>query len=195
LIAGIDGAGVGNWWHGSGYCCRLDVFRPLVWYIAMADTIPPRHAIAAEVAMHQQPSSALIKACRIFGLMVVCWLSGTTQSAQAQPVDCAKATATTELNYCSLKEFEAADVKLNEAYRRALADIRESRGDKPYDRKSWEMALQASQKAWIAFRDADCNGLVPMSWGGGTGTTSAVLGCNTTKTELRTKELVAIFNN
>jgi uncharacterized protein YecT (DUF1311 family) len=116
-------------------------------------------------------------------------------TATAQPIDCAKAMATTELNYCSLREFEAADAKLNEAYRRALASIRESRGDKPYDKTSWETALRASQKAWLAFRDADCNGLVPMSWGGGTGTTSAVLGCKTTKTEQRTRELVALFQS
>jgi uncharacterized protein YecT (DUF1311 family) len=111
----------------------------------------------------------------------------------APPVNCDKAMATSELNQCAEQAFQAADAKLNAAYRKALASIRKSGGEKPYDPASWEKALRASQSAWIAYRDADCNGLVPMSWGGGTGTTAAVLGCKTDKTESRTKELTAIY--
>lgn len=110
------------------------------------------------------------------------------------PIDCSKAIATPELNACADLELQAADGKLNAAYRKALAYIEKSGGEKPYDPVSWANALRASQRAWIAFRDADCDGLVPMSWGGGTGTTSAVLYCKTVKTEARTTELIAIYD-
>ncbi len=108
-------------------------------------------------------------------------------------IACDKAVTTQDLNLCSERELQVADAKLNVAYKKALAEIRKSENAKPYDPASWEKALRASQHAWIAFRDADCNGLVPMSWTGGTGTTGAVLGCKIEKTEARTKELLAMI--
>lgn len=111
------------------------------------------------------------------------------------PIDCANATSTVEMNFCAEKDYNAADAKLNDAYSRALAHIAQNGGEKPYDAKSWEDALRASQRAWVAFRDADCKGLVPMSWGGGTGTTSAILGCMHSKTEARIKELNELYES
>jgi uncharacterized protein YecT (DUF1311 family) len=126
-------------------------------------------------------------------------LAGTLIAALAHPaaaddpkIRCDKAVTTVELNVCSERSYQAADAKLNAAYRKALAFIKASAAEKPYDPASWEKALRTSQTAWIAFREADCKGLVPMSWGGGTGTTSAVLGCMTEKTEQRTAELLAM---
>ena len=104
-------------------------------------------------------------------------------------VDCENASTTVEMNICSDEDFKAADAKLNATYKKVLAQIAASDLEKPYDRASWDEALRASQRAWVAFRDADCKGAVPMEWSGGTGTTSAVLGCMTAKTETRTKEL------
>jgi uncharacterized protein YecT (DUF1311 family) len=124
-------------------------------------------------------------------------LAGTLVSASApafadRHVVCDRAVSTYELNICSDRAFQAADAKLNAAYAEALDVIRRSDQDKPYDPDAWEKALRVSQRAWVAFRDADCRDLVPMSWSGGTGTTSAVLGCMTTMTEARTKQLRTI---
>ena len=117
-------------------------------------------------------------------------LFGVVPALAAEPdVDCDKAMSTPELNQCADATLQAADAKLNAMYQKALAVIRKTKSEQPYDRKSWEEALKVSQRAWLAYRDADCDGLVPMSWGGGTGTTSAVLWCKTEKTETRTKEL------
>jgi uncharacterized protein YecT (DUF1311 family) len=109
-------------------------------------------------------------------------------------IDCSKATANAELNACAERQVNKADAKLNDAYQKALAYIAKTDGDKPYDAKSWADALRTSQRAWIAYRDADCNGLIPMSWGGGTGAMGAVLGCMQTKTEARTKELETVYD-
>jgi uncharacterized protein YecT (DUF1311 family) len=113
-------------------------------------------------------------------------------SAQAQvpnPIDCNTASTTVELNYCTERSHKEADEKLNEAYQAVLKQIRASGGEAPYDPKSWEEALRASQRAWIAYRDAECKGLVPMEWSGGSGTAAAVNGCMTELTEARTKML------
>lgn len=110
------------------------------------------------------------------------------------PVDCANISGSTyEINICSERDFEAADEKLNAVWKRVLAGIAESDGESPWDAKSWEKKVREAQRAWVAFRDADCKDAVPMEWTGGTGTTAAVLGCMTEKTNVRTKELSERF--
>ena len=104
-------------------------------------------------------------------------------------IDCSNAQTTVEMNFCSEKEFDAADKELNAQYEKALGYIAESNLDKPYDPKSWTEAMRVAQRAWVAYRDADCKGLMPMEWSGGTGTSSAVMGCMTEKTIQRTKDL------
>lgn len=120
-------------------------------------------------------------------------LAVPTAAVAQNKLDCASAMATPELNACSELELERADDLMNAIYKKLLAKIAASKGDKPYDARSWEAALRASQRAWVAFRDADCKGLVPMAWGGGTGTTGEVLGCMTEKTIRRTDELTAHY--
>lgn len=111
------------------------------------------------------------------------------EPAAGPTLDCANAMSTYEMNTCADRDFAAADAKLNGTYKLALQHIAANGGEKPYDSKNWEAAMRASQRAWVAFRDADCKDLEPMAWDGGTGTTVAVLGCMTQMTRTRTKEL------
>ena len=113
--------------------------------------------------------------------------------AAAQTVDCENARNTVEMNICADRELAAADAGLNEAYKKALEKAAGQDAPVPYNAKAYEAALRAAQRAWIAFRDADCKGVVPFEWGGGTGTTAAVLGCMSAKTKARTKELNESF--
>lgn len=110
-------------------------------------------------------------------------------AAAEDAIDCDNASSTVEMNFCSDEAFQEADAKLNAVYKKVLAHIAEADLEKPYDRDSWEKAMRESQRAWVAFRDADCKGAVPMEWSGGSGTSAAVNGCMTEKTEARTKEL------
>lgn len=110
-------------------------------------------------------------------------------AARAENIDCSDAQTTVEMNYCSEQEFDAADKELNAQYDKALRYIAESNLEKPYDPKSWTDTMRAAQRAWIAYRDADCKDLMAMEWSGGTGTSSAIMGCMTEKTIARTKEL------
>ncbi|MGF1621535.1 MAG: lysozyme inhibitor LprI family protein [Rhodomicrobiaceae bacterium] len=113
-----------------------------------------------------------------------------SQSSFAQtpnPIDCSEAVTTVEMNYCAERDYERADEKLNAIYQRVVTAIRDSDGQPPYDPRNWESELRNAQRSWIAFRDAECKGLVPMEWGGGTGTAVAVLSCMTELTKARTK--------
>ena len=124
---------------------------------------------------------------------IVLVLVSVSARAEEPVIDCSNAMATVELNFCSEKELDKADADLNAAYKKVLGFIAKSDGENPYDAKSWETALRESQRAWVAFRDADCKGLIPMSWSGGTGATGAVLGCMSEKTKARTKELSELY--
>ncbi len=118
-------------------------------------------------------------------------ISATAASAltRAPKIDCEKATATVELNYCEELEFKKADKELNEAYRAALARIDRTTALDAKVRAEWRKALQDAQRKWIAFRDADCKGAVAYEWYSGTGATLAVLGCMRAMTLARAKEL------
>lgn len=95
--------------------------------------------------------------------------------------------STYELNACAEREFDAADAALNKAYAEALKSIPEMASEPPYDAEAWEAALRASQRAWIAYRDAECNAHVPMFWTGGSGATAEIIGCKSEMTKVRTK--------
>jgi len=130
-------------------------------------------------------------AVRLMVVLVALSASYSEAAADGPTVDCNNATSTVEMNVCSERDYQKADAALNAAYQRALARIPAmAADDKPFDAKSWERALRQSQRAWIAFRDAECKDHVPMFWTGGTGTTVAVYGCLIDKTKARTRELV-----
>lgn len=124
--------------------------------------------------------------CMIVG---VSSLAFAAPASADEPIDCAKAESTVEINFCADKEYQAADKALNAAYASALKVTRARNLEKPYDAKSFEEALRGSQRAWIAYRDADCKDVMAQVWTNGTGATSAILGCMTDKTLRRTKEL------
>jgi uncharacterized protein YecT (DUF1311 family) len=109
--------------------------------------------------------------------------------AVAEDIDCNNVRNTVESNFCAEKDYKTADDKLNGVYQTVIQHIAEGGQEPPYDRASWDKAMRDAQRAWIAFRDADCKGAVPMEWSGGTGTSAAVLVCMTEKTEARTKDL------
>lgn len=131
------------------------------------------------------PNTYLKTALAVAGLASLA-LSGP---AAAEANNCADAQSTVEINSCFDKEYQAADKALNVAYATALDFVRGRKLDAPYDAKSFETSLKSAQRAWVAYRDADCKDLVPQQWSGGTGTTSAILQCMMEKTRQRTKEL------
>lgn len=109
-------------------------------------------------------------------------------------IDCENAFSTYEINACADRDYRKADKKLNRAYQDALRSVDDVSGGGPYDSKTWTKSLRTSQRAWIGFRDAECKGHTPKHWGGGTATTSQVLGCMKAKTEQRTRELTNAYD-
>ncbi|HMG48007.1 MAG TPA: lysozyme inhibitor LprI family protein [Allosphingosinicella sp.] len=72
---------------------------------------------------------------------------------------CDNPQAQMEMNACAAIDFERADAQLNAEYRRAIASARDA--DREFDgagdrRPGDEATLREAQRAWVAFRDAQC---------------------------------------
>ena len=112
---------------------------------------------------------------RLATAAIIC-LAMPAGSALAQ--DCEAPGTQAEMNACAGIAYEEADAALNAAYAEVRARLDEAGREQ----------LVATQRAWIAFRDADC-AAVGAGWMGGTGMGAAVSNCLADATRARTKVL------
>lgn len=80
--------------------------------------------------------------------------------ASAQEPNCDAPATQSEMNACARQDWEAADAQLNAAWGEALAIAQDedaflesSGGD---NRSSFVDTLRKTQRAWIGFRDSEC---------------------------------------
>lgn len=111
-------------------------------------------------------------------------------AAVGQEVNCDNRSTQFEMNVCAARDFQKADRKLNEIYQAIIARNGRQANAASEEAKEWVAALRMSQRAWVAFRDADCDGLVGRDWFDGSGQPMAVNGCKADLTRRRTKDLV-----
>ena len=98
---------------------------------------------------------------------------------------------TPEVNACFGARWKRADAAMNVAYRMAMAKMKAQDAHPQPDATtgpSYAAALLASQRAWLAFRDAECLS-ESYRYRGGTMVEMANLGCRATLTQTRTKQL------
>ena len=108
--------------------------------------------------------------------------------AEEPKVNCEKADTQMEMNYCAEQDFNAADADLNAQWkvtRKVLADW-----DKKLDvdQRGAENALLKSQRAWIDYRDGECEA-EGYSAHGGTMEPMLVMSCKAELSKVRTEEL------
>ena len=87
------------------------------------------------------------------------------------------------MNICAAEDYQAADAKLNQAYQDLISS------DDADDKK----LLQAAQRAWISFRDAECAHSTAASSGGSIHAME-VSQCLTRLTNDRIQQLAAAAN-
>ncbi|HMS94695.1 MAG TPA: lysozyme inhibitor LprI family protein [Tabrizicola sp.] len=113
--------------------------------------------------------------------------------ALAEEVDCATAMAQQELNICAEMDWQAADKDLNAVYKTVLAAMKDMDAVLPPELQGAEDALRTAQRAWIDYRDAQCETAgFPMR--GGSAEPLLVYGCLRQVTENRTAELLALLD-
>lgn len=108
--------------------------------------------------------------------------------AAAQDVDCSNAQAQVELTSCAEQDWMAADDDLNDAYKVAMAAMKQvDAGLDAKDRGAVDN-LRAAQRAWITFRDAAC-AAEAYQMHGGSAEPMVIYSCRARLTEQRTADL------
>jgi uncharacterized protein YecT (DUF1311 family) len=111
--------------------------------------------------------------------------------AAAQDVDCSSVVTQMEMNTCAAQDWEEADARLNDVYARTLATLQEADANYPIDGASEEDRLRAAQRAWVAYRDANCDSAgYPMR--GGSAEPLLFYGCLRAMTDARIEELQSL---
>lgn len=110
---------------------------------------------------------------RAFLLAVLVFATGTLAKAQ-----CEEAKSTLQINGCFAKELKKADAELNKVYRLTLKKLEADDA----------ALLRKAQRAWLAYRDAQCEADRAL-WGGGTGGPAAWMSCKLELTSQRTAEI------
>lgn len=100
--------------------------------------------------------------------------------ALSQAARCDAPQTQAEMNTCAAQEFVRTDAKLNTVYQQVLKRIDPSRLPK----------LRTAQRAWLAFRDAQC-AFEGSESEGGTMQPMLVSGCKSEVTKARTEQLRA----
>jgi uncharacterized protein YecT (DUF1311 family) len=99
---------------------------------------------------------------------------GPVSGAGAQ--DCNNASDQTTLNMCAAQSFKKTDAELNALYRQIRARLK--------DNAPTTRLLTGAQKAWLAFRDAECD-FAASSTSGGSVYTMILMECRDALTTKR----------
>lgn len=119
-----------------------------------------------------------------FGLLALMVAGG----AGAEEIDCKSPTTQTDMTLCERARQDEADKALNVQYKKTRAAMVAIDSDQDDDMKGAEKALVTAQRAWITYRDAQCEA-AGFQARGGTMEPMLVAGCIANVTDARTKEL------
>ena len=111
----------------------------------------------------------------------------------AEDVDCDNAQTQSDMTSCAEARYEEADKALNAQYKQTRAAMVAIDKDLDGDMQGAEQALLKAQRAWISYRDAQCENF-GFQARGGTMEPMLVAGCLADLTDLRTKELKELAN-
>lgn len=108
-------------------------------------------------------------------------------------LDCDNAVTQPDLNECASEEFRCADAAMNRQWRITFEVVRgwDRDGVSPAAGSTFENRLRAAQRAWIAFRDAECDAIYPGRIGAELAYTGNIY-CHTQMTIERTRQLADI---
>ncbi|WP_235600653.1 lysozyme inhibitor LprI family protein [Serratia rubidaea] len=117
----------------------------------------------------------------LLGVALLLTASQTAWAAQA----CGDKTSQTEMNVCAAGEYKQADAQLNARYKQLQSRLK---GDEAAAKR-----LVAAQRAWIGFRDVDCQFSTGASEGGSLHG-FVLSNCLTEKTQARSAEFDKLLN-
>ncbi len=104
----------------------------------------------------------------------------------AQPLNCTDPQTQADMNQCAGRDAAEADADLNLIYKEVVAHYEQM--DRDSESTEGVKRLRAAQRAWVAFRDAQCS-LAGYEALGGSMETLLVAGCEAELTKRRAAEL------
>ena len=104
-------------------------------------------------------------------------LAAVFGAAQAESAECRDPMDQNTMNRCADEDFQVADKALNDMYKKVVAG-----------QEGETAKLKAAQRAWIAFRDAECTFQTAENEGGSIHP-MVYAGCLTRLTKERTRQL------
>ena len=124
--------------------------------------------------------------------LVLLVASATTLGAQ--DIDCSDPGNLPQqgMNYCALKDFEAADRDLNITWKRVYSEIKVRDADLGEPFRGMPEALLNAQRSWIAFRDGHCE-TEGFKYRGGSIEPLIYHSCRADMTRQRTKQLNSLL--
>ena len=122
------------------------------------------------------------------GICGAVFLVAGTVFAEDPPVDCKNAATQADMNICAARDYETADKELNAQYKKTRAAMVAWDTELEGDQKGAEKALLKSQRAWIDYRDGECEAEGFQARGGSL-EPMLISGCMAKLTRQRTKEL------
>jgi uncharacterized protein YecT (DUF1311 family) len=121
--------------------------------------------------------------------LIISAASATTALAQSEPdIDCDSPMTQAEMNICAARDYETADAELNTQYQSVRKVLEERDSSAGEDGEGAVKALLAAQRAWIAYRDANCEA-VGFQARGGSMEPLLVSSCLADMSRKRTEEL------
>lgn len=125
----------------------------------------------------------------VFAAAAVCLgFFASPAGAQEPKANCKNPQTQIEMNICSQRDFDTADKALNAQYQATRKAMKAWDADAMSELKGAEDALVKAQRAWVAYRDAQC-----ISYGfqahGGSMEPMLISGCQADLTLKRTAEL------
>lgn len=104
----------------------------------------------------------------------------------AKADDCANAQTQADIDQCIGKSFQESDKKLNQSYKQIEARLK---GDAASTK-----LLVSAQRAWVAFRDAECSFQAGPIEGAGTMYPATLAGCKGALTQKRLEDFKGYLN-
>ncbi len=108
-------------------------------------------------------------------------------------VDCSNAMTQAEINACASEDYDAADKKLNAQWAKTRKVMVDWDAELDEQNKGAVDSLMKAQRAWIEYRDGQCDAVGYSVWGG-TMYPAVVAGCLADLTRKRTEELKDLAN-
>jgi uncharacterized protein YecT (DUF1311 family) len=127
-----------------------------------------------------------LAACPI-SLAALVW-AGSALAEDTPKVDCDKAETQADMNICAGRDFAAADADLNAQWKITRQVMADWDRELSVDQRGAEKALLKGQRAWIDYRDGQCESEA-FAARGGTLEPMLLMSCKAEISKVRTEEL------